>query len=132
MMSFYPLVKRSLFLGLLCSIMVMSTAISKPEKSVVVFTASWCASCRDVVPVVQEVCSQNGLSVNVLDVDSQNAPSTASAYGLSIPGGDLPQAFLVSGKSSQLLIDSHGAGYGRREAIRATVLQNLQRALAGV
>lgn len=116
----------------LCAIgglVVLSSALARPpENTIVVFAANWCATCRDAVPIIQNVASENGLNVNVIDVDAQDAPKTASSYGLSIPKTDIPQAYLISGSSTKLILDGRNYSYGQGAAIRATLLTNLQQA----
>lgn len=97
--------------------------------SIVVFSAKWCASCREVTPIVQEIGQQNGIQVQEIDVDAQNAPAQARTYGLSIPSGNLPQVYLVQGGTSSVLFDGSNYRMGRGQIVRTTVLQNLQRGL---
>jgi thioredoxin 1 len=49
------------------------------------YTAAWCAPCRALKPIMQEIASQNpGVSYQVVDVDSN--PADAQADGIrSIP-----------------------------------------------
>ncbi len=96
--------------------------------SIVVFSAKWCASCREVTPIVREIGQQNGIQVQEIDVDAQNAPAQARTYGLSIPSGNLPQVYLVQGGTSSVLFDGSNYRMGRGQIVRTTVLQNLQRA----
>lgn len=99
------------------------------RSTVVVFEANWCASCREVIPVVREIAGQNGLGVQEIDVDAQNAPAQARSYGLNIPTGDLPQVYLVTNGSSSVLFDGRNYRFGKTDVIRATVLQNLRQSL---
>lgn len=99
------------------------------KNAVVIFTASWCANCRDVVPVVQEIAGQNGLTVQQIDVDSQTAQSQARTFGLTIPTSELPQVYLLNKNNVSLIFDGKRYQYGRADVVRATLLQNLQRDL---
>ena len=105
------------------------SSMAASRGDMVVFTANWCASCREVVPLAQEIASQNGLSVTQIDVDGQNAPKQAQSKGLSIPGDGPPQIFLVKGGHSTLIYNGKNYKFGYQEQARATILQKLQRAL---
>lgn len=96
--------------------------------NVVVFSANWCASCREVLPVVRDVAAQNGLSVTEIDVDSQAAPKQAQNLGLSIPNDEPPQVFYVNRGRSTLLYSGKNFKFGYADTVRASLLQNLQRA----
>lgn len=111
--------------GVSLAMMVQAAARS----TVVVFEANWCASCREVIPVVREIAAQNNLGMQEIDVDAQNAPAQARNYGLNIPTGDLPQVYLVTNGSSSVLFDGRNYRFGKTDAIRATVLQNLHQSL---
>jgi thiol-disulfide isomerase/thioredoxin len=93
--------------------------------TLVVFTASWSASCREVVPVVQEVGAANGLLVKTVDVDDANAPKLARSLGLSIPASDPPQVFLLGQGAPKLLLDGKSYVIGRRDALRGQLLQRI-------
>lgn len=95
--------------------------------NVVVFSANWCASCREVVPVVREVAAQNNLAVTEIDVDSQAAPKQAQNLGLSIPNDEPPQVFFVNKGRSTLLYNGKNFKFGYPDTVRTTILQNLQR-----
>jgi thiol-disulfide isomerase/thioredoxin len=112
----------------LAGLMLMANvALAAPkENAVVVFTANWCASCREIVPVAREVASQNGLSLQTVDVDNQSAPQQAENYGLGIPKSDLPQIYQVGPKGVRLLFDGRGYRYGSTNTVRASMLQNIQ------
>ena len=49
------------------------------------YTAAWCAPCRALKPIMQEIAAQNpGVSYQIVDVDSN--PADAQANGIrSIP-----------------------------------------------
>lgn len=97
--------------------------------SMVVFSANWCASCREVVPIVREVASQNSISVTEIDVDSATAPKQARDMGLAIPQDEPPQVFFVDKGRSTLIYNGKSYKFGYQEAAKATILQNLQKAL---
>jgi len=94
--------------------------------SMVMFTANWCASCREVDPIVREVASQNGMSVTEIDVDSQTAPKEAHNYGLSIPNDGPPQVYYVDRGKYTLLFNGKDYKFGYPDTARATILRALQ------
>ncbi|MBX2861483.1 MAG: thioredoxin family protein [Vampirovibrio sp.] len=104
----------------------LGVAVAQETKTVVVFTANWCASCREIVPIVRDVSAQNGLSYMVVDVDDQNAPKKVAPYGISIPTGDLPQVYRVQKKNVKLIFDGRSYSYGQNDQVRAQLLQNLR------
>lgn len=111
------------------SITMLWTATAADRATLVVFNANWCASCREVVPVVRDIASQNNLTVREIDVDSQTAPKEARSYGLSIPNDEPPQVYLVSRGRVTLLYNGRAYRMGYSESARAAILQNLQQSL---
>lgn len=97
--------------------------------SLVVFDANWCASCREILPVVRDIAGQNSLSVTEIDVDGQTAPKQAQSMGLSVPNDEPPQVFYVNRGHATLIYNGKGYKFGSSDAVRATLLQNLQRVL---
>jgi thioredoxin 1 len=57
------------------------------EKPVLIdFWAEWCAPCRMLEPAVKEIASQYSEKLKVCKVNIEQAPKTASEYGImSIP-----------------------------------------------
>jgi len=48
------------------------------------FTASWCSPCKMFRPILQQVQSELGINVNIVDVDNQK--DLAQKYGItSVP-----------------------------------------------
>ncbi len=97
--------------------------------NMVVFNANWCASCREVVPIVREVAAQNSISVTEIDVDSATAPKQAQGLGMGIPHDEPPQVFYVEKGRSTLIYNGKGYKFGYQDAAKTTILQNLQKAL---
>jgi len=97
--------------------------------TIVVFDANWCASCRELTPVVRDVASQNGLGVTQIDIDFQDAPKQARSLGLNIPNDEPPQVFFVDRGKATLIFSGRQYRFGQPEQARATILQNLQRVL---
>lgn len=107
----------------------LNQALAAGRGTMVIFNANWCASCREVVPIAQEIAGQNGMTVRQIDVDAQDAPKQASSLGLSIPNGEPPQIFYVNRGRSILLYNGRGYKFGYSDAVRSTILQNLQQVL---
>lgn len=126
--------KSLLLAGVLLTMLLSWVLIPGAESAkragnaIVIFQANWCANCRQVTPLVQEIGSQNGLEVKTIDVDFQDAPSQASNYGLSIPSADLPQVYLVSQGRVSLLLDGRQVKFVKPDMVRSQVLTALQQA----
>ncbi len=120
--------KRTLFITTLLAILVGSlvTGWTASRANLVIFKANWCASCRDVVPIAREIAAQNNLGVVEIDVDFQDAPKQARNYGLSIPNEEPPQIFYVDRGRTTRVYNGSSYRYGSGQAVRSTLLQNLQ------
>ena len=57
------------------------------EKPVLVdFWAAWCAPCRMVAPIVDELAEEYGGKISFVKIDIDQNPKTAASYGImSIP-----------------------------------------------
>jgi thiol-disulfide isomerase/thioredoxin len=95
------------------------------EPYLVVFTASWCASCRDVMPVLERLASVNNLPLVLIDVDEPTAPKQASQRGLAIPVKELPQVFVMQANRSSVLFDGEGYVLGHRTTAQQRINQRL-------
>jgi thiol-disulfide isomerase/thioredoxin len=115
-----------LFLG---GASLMNTTWGASRGTLVLFSANWCASCRDVVPIVREIAGQNELDVAQIDVDSQDAPRQARHYGLSIPTDEPPQVYFLNRGRATLVYNGKSFRAGGSGAVRTTLLQNLQQVL---
>lgn len=97
--------------------------------AVVVLTASWCGTCREVTPVVQRVIgtsSQPGIQLVMLDVDSNSAQDTAEQYGVSISGTDIPQVYLVHQGRTTLLFNGKDYHFGQSKQAEQQIRSQLE------
>lgn len=96
------------------------------DNTMVVFTANWCANCREIVPIAREISDQNGLNIVVLDVDSPSAPKDAKGMGLSVPTRTLPQIYFFRGGQSRIIFDGGTYTYGQQDAVRSQIMRGIQ------
>ncbi len=96
------------------------------DNTVVVFTANWCANCREIVPIAREISGQNGLSIVVVDVDTPSAPKEAKSMGLEVPTRTLPQVYLFRGGQARLIFDGSSYIYGQQDAVRSSLMRGIQ------
>ncbi len=118
-----------LAIGFAVGINTQSEALSMNRGNLIVFSASWCASCREILPVVQDIAAQNNLGVTQIDVDKPDAPKTAHNQGLSIPTDEPPQVYLITHGHATQIYNGKGYKFGYADQARATILQNLQKFL---
>jgi len=60
--------------------------LSEHDYSLLVFSASWCGSCKSMSPIVEEVSSMMSDRFNAIKVDVDDSPSHAADYGIrSVP-----------------------------------------------
>lgn len=121
--------KQSLVLAALMALVAGSllTGWAANRGNMVIFSASWCASCREVVPIAREIAAQNNLGVEVIDIDAQDAPRRARSFNLQVPADEPPQVFYTDRGRATLLFNGRNYRYGNGAMVRATILQNLQR-----
>lgn len=59
------------------------------------WTAGWCAPCKALKPKVEKLCKDNGIELEVIDIDHQ--PSRAASAGvMGIPRIGLPSGEMIA------------------------------------
>ncbi len=93
----------------------------------VLLSASWCGSCRELDPVVEKVAASSpGVRLITLDVDSGSAPGIANQYGITVSGSDVPQVFLYNHGRTVLLFSGRGYKFGHAKEAETEIRQALQ------
>ena len=94
---------------------------------VVVLTASWCGTCREVTPAVKRVVEATpGVSMVTLDVDDSSAHSQANSYGINVTGSDVPQVYLFNNGKTVSLFTGKGYKFGQSKVAEEQIRQKLQ------
>jgi thioredoxin-like negative regulator of GroEL len=121
----------TLVLALLASVFTLTQLASEAARSeprgpvLVVLNASWCATCREINPVVDRIASSSNLQVVKLDVDHGDAPGEASRYGVTISGGNVPQVYLFNNGKTVLLFNGASYHFGQSAQAEAQIRQRL-------
>ena len=85
-----------------------------PGITLVDFTAEWCAPCRALAPVLEQLAFEEG-DINVLKVDVEASPELASEHDvMSFP----TLIFFADGQPVRRLVGSRGIGSLREELQR--------------
>ncbi len=96
------------------------------DVSYVVFTANWCANCREIIPIAQSVSASQGVPITLIDVDASNAPKQAKQFKLTIPTRDLPQIYLKTQSGAQLIFDGSHYSYGQTDEVRTLLMNQIK------
>jgi thioredoxin 1 len=78
-----------------------SEVLSSSQPVLVDFWAPWCAPCRMIAPVLEQLSGENADSVKIVKVNVDDSPGIAAGYGISsIPtimlfkGGQVVERFI--------------------------------------
>lgn len=101
------------------------------QATVVVLTASWCGTCREIIPVVQRVANSASqpLQVVILDVDDNSSPNRARQYGITITGSDVPQVYLFNEGKTTLLFSGENYKFGKSQEAERQIRQQIESSL---
>jgi thioredoxin 1 len=87
---------------------------STPGILLVDFTAEWCAPCRALAPVLEQLDAETD-DVTVVSVDVDSEPELAARFGvMSFP----TMLFFVAGEAVHRLVGARGLGSLREELVR--------------
>jgi len=128
--------KKLLLTVIMLLTLVFTPALSWPKASdkpssgsiVVVLTASWCGTCRELIPVFKNVVNDyasSGLKLVVLDVDDYSNHSLASSYGINLDGSDLPQVYLSRHGNTVLLFNGDNYQFGQTKQAESQIRKRL-------
>ncbi len=60
-----------------------SEVLKSPQPVLVDFWATWCAPCRMIAPVIEELAAENANLIKVCKVNIDDSPNIAAGYGVS-------------------------------------------------
>ncbi len=122
--------KRWLFvtglLGIILAVSMTSVMAQQRPPTLVVLTANWCGTCREVLPIVQRVAPSGGANVVILDVDSDTTAKEAAQYGISVEGSDVPQVYLSNKGKTTMLFNGKNYKFGQTAQVESKLRQGLQ------
>ena len=103
--------------------------VKEGEPALVVISANWCAKCRDMSDITDNVLQavpQADLKVITLDVDNPSTPSVAKRYGINLQGNAVPQIYLFQHGQTSLLLDANTYQLGDIDEASQSIKQQLQ------
>ncbi len=56
--------------------------LQSDKPTIIDFWAEWCAPCRAIAPIIQELAEQYGDQVKIVKMDIDSNPSTPGKYGV--------------------------------------------------
>jgi len=85
-LKWYGYITEILIMKQLTSADSLDDLLSQHEYSLLFFSASWCAPCKAMTPVVLAVSSMMGERLNTIKLDVDSSASSAEEYGIrSVP-----------------------------------------------
>ncbi|HLQ62450.1 MAG TPA: thioredoxin [Candidatus Acidoferrales bacterium] len=93
-----------------------ATVLQSKEPVLVDFWAAWCAPCRMIAPVVEDLAGELGARIKVLKMDIDQNPATPGRFGImSIP----TVIIFKDGKAAERMV-------GYRSNLKADLKQKLE------
>lgn len=75
------------------------------------FGADWCAPCRQIAPVLEQLAAEHGERLRVVKVDVDESPVTSARYGVTglptliVYDGGVVVKHIVGARPRRLLVD---------------------------
>ena len=125
-----------LMVGILVGLGIVAFAARNPDApqkaatasgpAVITLTASWCGTCRELLPVIQRVAqAQSNMKFVMLDVDQGTSPNEARQYGVTVSGGDLPEVYAFRNGKTTLIFTGRNYRFGQTAKAESQLKQAL-------